>query len=461
MSKLQPYATYQPVQYDYVSQLPAGWQLLPNIAIFRERIERGFDNEELLSVTIGKGVIRQSDVDIKKDSSNEDKSKYKLIKVGDIAYNRMRMWQGALGYSDYQGITSPAYVVLKPRMEINQRFFHYMFRTGFYTNYSKRFSYGIVDDQLSLRYVDFKRMYSIVPPHETQNAIVAYLDRKTQKNQEFIAKKERLIELLEEQLNKIIFSLIIESADCKQTKKNTNSAFQALVPENWHEHRIKFLCSKPVTGQWGEDSKGNKNDIVCIRIADFNKLELITEGHTIRNIIPNDRLLLRENDLLIEKSGGGDKTPVGRVVKFSLPIKAITSNFISKISAKENIILSDYLLQIFYCLNIVRYNILSIKQTTGIQNLDMNHYLSNKIYIPSIENQKIILEKIKNLTRSNDNLIQKAYSEIEKAKEYQESLITQIVTGQLKVPEKANANLGQNLELGNVAEANGIYHSKH
>jgi len=80
---------------------------------------------------IGKGVIKQTEVDIKKDSSNEDKSKYKLIKVGDIAYNRMRMWQGALGYSNYQGITSPAYVVLRPKMKINPRFFHFMFRTNF------------------------------------------------------------------------------------------------------------------------------------------------------------------------------------------------------------------------------------------------------------------------------------------------------------------------------------------
>ncbi|MBU1097314.1 MAG: restriction endonuclease subunit S [Bacteroidetes bacterium] len=415
---------------------------MPNIAIFQERVERGHEDKELLSVTIGRGVIKQSELD-KKDSSTLDKSKYLLVYPGDLVYS-MRFRQGASGCSLYKGIVSPACTVLRPKkgIELNPRFFYYMFRTGFYKNYVERFAYGIADGQIPLRYVDFKRMYSIVPPLETQNAIVAYLDRKTQQIQEFIAKKERLIELLEEQLNKIIFSLIIESADCKQTKKNTNSAFQSLVPENWQEHRIKFLCSKPVTGQWGEDSKGNKNDIVCIRIADFNKLELITEGHTIRNIIPNDRLLLRENDLLIEKSGGGDKTPVGRVVKFSLPIKAITSNFISKISAKENIILSDYLLQIFNCLNIVRYNILSIKQTTGIQNLDMNHYLSNKIYIPSIENQKIILEKINNLTRSNDNLIQKAYSEIEKAKEYQESLITQIVTGQLKVPENAKANLG-------------------
>ena len=81
MANLKPYTEYSPVQYDYVTELPIDWQLLPNIAIFQERIERGYDNEELLSVTIGRGIIRQTDVEIKKDNSNEDKSKYKLIKV--------------------------------------------------------------------------------------------------------------------------------------------------------------------------------------------------------------------------------------------------------------------------------------------------------------------------------------------------------------------------------------------
>jgi type I restriction enzyme S subunit len=63
MAQLQAYEQYQPIDYDYVKQLPAGWRLLPNIAIFQERIERGHSNEELLSVTIGKGVIKQSDLD--------------------------------------------------------------------------------------------------------------------------------------------------------------------------------------------------------------------------------------------------------------------------------------------------------------------------------------------------------------------------------------------------------------
>ena len=241
MRKLQPYDSYQPVDFDYVSRLPSGWKLLPNIAIFQERIDRGFTDEELLSVTIGRGIIRQADVDIKKDSSNEDKSKYKLVKVGDIAYNRMRMWLGALGYSEYRGITSPAYVILKPKMKINPRFFHYMFRTGFYTNYSKRFSYGIVDDQLSLRYVDFKRMYTIIPPLETQNTIVTYLDKKTEVLQEFITKKIHLIETLVEREKRSIETLVTKGIEKAPALKPSNIIGLGNVPVRWPVKRLGVI----------------------------------------------------------------------------------------------------------------------------------------------------------------------------------------------------------------------------
>ena len=88
--------------------------------------------------------------------------------------------------------------------------------------------------------------------------------------------------------------------------------------------------------------------------------------------------------------------------------------------------------------------------------------MSIKVAVPpTIEEQKGIIEFIEIGLVNFEKTISKAKLEIEKAKEYQESSITQIVTGQLKVPEKANANLGQNIELGMVAEANSVYHSKH
>jgi type I restriction enzyme S subunit len=129
MPKLLPYEKYYPVQYDYVKELPVGWKLLPNIAVFQERVERGFSDEELLSVTIGKGVIKQSELD-KKDSSTLDKSKYLLVHPGDLVYS-MRFRQGASGYSIYKGIVSPACTVLRPKknIKINPRYFFYVFRT--------------------------------------------------------------------------------------------------------------------------------------------------------------------------------------------------------------------------------------------------------------------------------------------------------------------------------------------
>lgn len=426
MSKLKPYPTYQPVQYDYLSQLPEGWQLLPNIAIFRERIERGHENEELLSVTIGKGVIRQSENDIKKDSSNEDKSKYKLIKVGDIAYNRMRMWQGALGYSDYQGITSPAYVVLKPKMEINQRFFHYMFRTGFYTNYSKRFSYGIVDDQLSLRYVDFKRMYSIVPPLETQNAIVTYLDRKTQQIQEFIAKKERLIELLEEERREYIDKVTHELGGYETHIKPL-------------KYLVKFISEQTTK------KEDNEQYIALENIESWTgKLDLSIGDDVFESSVKK----FTDSDILFNKL----RPYLAKVVIPDFKGVCVGEILVLRPSME---ILREYL---FYTLISRRFIDLVDSSTFGSKMPRASWEFIGKVDITfpiDHSKQNEICDKIKTKELSISKLKSKYQFEIETIKEYQESLITQIVTGQLKVPE--NTNLEQNIELGMVAEPNTEY----
>lgn len=230
MANLQPYKKYNAIVYDYATELPEGWQLLPNIAIFQERIERGYENEELLSVTIGRGVIKQSDLD-KKDSSTLDKSKYLLVYPNDLVYS-MRFRQGASGYSNYKGIVSPACTVLKSRkgVKLNSRYYHYMFRTGFYKNYAERYAYGIADGQMPLRYFDFKRMYSILPPLGVQNNIVDYLDKKNNEIDKFIRNKERLIELLEEERKEMI-DKIITTFDNIQTNKKPLKYLARLISD--------------------------------------------------------------------------------------------------------------------------------------------------------------------------------------------------------------------------------------
>jgi type I restriction enzyme S subunit len=435
MVTLQPYQKYYPVAYDYAKQLPEGWQLVPNIAIFQERIERGHINEELLSVTIGRGVIRQTDVDIKKDSSNEDKSKYKLIKVGDIAYNKMRMWQGALGYSDYQGISSPAYVILKPKMEINPRYFHYMFRTSFYTNYSKRFSYGIVDDQLSLRYTDFKRMYSIVPPLSVQNSIVAYLDKKNEQIDTFIRNKERLIEILEERKKDVIDTAFTKGLNPNNEFKATEIDWLTQLPKHWSLKRLKFLTkiiskgSTPST----EGREMTTEGIRFIKAENIYKSKVTEEPAFFIDTVTHrilKRSQLQENDLLFVIAGA----TIGKVAILSKEfLPANTNQAISFIRLKKKIDVEFC----YYWLhsNFITTNIWLKAVTSAQPNLAMEDLGNLSIPYPSDIEKEEIVKYVKEEHQIIDLAISKAQKEISSIKEYREALITDLVMGKCSIPQ--------------------------
>lgn len=430
MNKLKPYDTYFPVQYDYVSQLPEGWQLLPNIAIFRERIERGHEKEELLSVTIGRGVIKQTDLE-KKDSSTLDKSKYLLVYPGDLVYS-MRFRQGASGYSIYKGIVSPACTVLKPKrgIVINPRFFFYMFRTGFYKNYVERFSYGIADGQIPLRYVDFKRMYSIVPPLETQNAIVAYLDCKTQQIQEFIAKKERLIELLEEKRKSEIHNLITRGTKKDIELINTGTEWFDMIPKYWGFKKLKHFADHVQRGSSPDYVNENGIPVVSQAVFSAGFLDETKFKFQKKQKIESFKGRLFSNDVLVASTGGG---VLGKSFLFETNGNYIADGHVTIIrDSKKRFVPAfiNYILSINFSL-IDGY----LGQGSTNQTELQREWFRNMLFpFPSLEEQKQIVNAIKLLNTETDRIISKAKTEIEKAKEYQESLITQIVTGQLKVP---------------------------
>ena len=149
-------------------------------SIFAERIESN-ENGEMLSVTMNNGIIRSSD-NGRFDNSNSDKSKYKVVKIGDIAYNSMRMWQGASGVSQYEGIVSPAYTVVTPRIDVDTDFFGYLFKTDDVIRLFKLNSQGLTSDNWNLKYPAFSRICVSYPESkEEQQAIATFfrsLDRK-------------------------------------------------------------------------------------------------------------------------------------------------------------------------------------------------------------------------------------------------------------------------------------------
>lgn len=139
----------------------ADWQSSLLGELFRERVESN-PLAEMLSVTMNNGVIRAAD-NGRFDNSNSDKSKYRLVKVGDIAYNSMRMWQGASGCSEYEGIVSPAYTVVTPNGDIDPHFFAILFKSPNVINLFKLNSQGLTSDTWNLKYPAFSKLSVYYP----------------------------------------------------------------------------------------------------------------------------------------------------------------------------------------------------------------------------------------------------------------------------------------------------------
>lgn len=142
--------------------------------ILKERSERSAEGE-LISVTINSGVVKADTLD-RKDNSSSDKSNYKVVKQNDIAYNSMRMWQGASGFSPYDGILSPAYTVLIPTQNIDSRFIAYMFKKEKMLQQFQRYSQGLTSDTWNLKYPLLKNIPAILPELTEQVKIRSVLE---------------------------------------------------------------------------------------------------------------------------------------------------------------------------------------------------------------------------------------------------------------------------------------------
>ena len=156
------------------SEFKGDWEERTLGSCFDERLE-SLPDGELLSVTISSGIKKFSELD-RHDNSNTDKSKYKRVCIGDIAYNSMRMWQGASGRSPYEGIVSPAYTVVKPIGDIDTLFFAYMFKKKEIIHLFEIYSQGLTSDTWNLKYPAFSKIVVRVPINvEEQSRIARFL----------------------------------------------------------------------------------------------------------------------------------------------------------------------------------------------------------------------------------------------------------------------------------------------
>jgi len=181
------------------------------------------------------------------------------------------------------------------------------------------------------------------------------------------------------------------------------------APAHWRTLPLRRTVTTCSNGIWGGDARGGADDIVCVRVGDFDRVRLRVDlsNPTVRSVPQVHRRgrMLAHNDLLLEKSGGGENQPVGAVVLYDAHAPAVSSNFIARMQVAPGFD-PRYLCYLHAALFYLGVNRRSIHQTTGIQNLDSAAYLSETVRIPPLAEQRGIAEALDRKSALVDQLVQ-------------------------------------------------------
>lgn len=415
---------------------PTDWNSSPIWSMYRRVSRRHDGNEPHLSVYRDLGVVSREGRTDNWNRISEDTSGYQLVLPGDLVVNKMKAWQGSMGVSMLRGVVSPAYFVYEPLHQMDHRFIHHLLRSKPFIDAYGRMSKGIRVGQWDLDPWAFSRVPVSLPPVSDQVRISEQLESNLQDLDAVIEKQRALVDGLRRRRVRTVLSAVTAGVRAGYDMVPSGIHWSAEVPSAWSVMPLKRVFSSVQPGVWGEEPDGGEDDILCVRVADFDRprLRVGDSVETIRKVSAGDRRakMLQRGDLLIEKSGGTGINPVGFVAIYDREAEAVCANFIARMRVNDD---QDsrfwmYALHASYASGLT-WNY--VKQTTGIQNLDLNALLSERFPVPPPEEQREIAAHMDRETARIDALIARSERLIELSQERRAALITAAVTGQIEV----------------------------
>jgi type I restriction enzyme S subunit len=412
--------------------------VLPSRGLFDEAKDRDHADEQMLSVTITRGVIKQRALlegSSKRDSSNQDKSAYKLVCPGDLAYNKMRAWQGAVGVSGLRGIVSPAYVVVRLRSANTPRYFHHLFRTPGFAKEAERWSYGITSDMWSLRPEHFKMIRACVPPGPEQASIVRFLDHVDRRIRRYIRAKQKLIRLLEEQKQAIIHRAVTRGLDPNVRLKPSGVEWLGDVPEHWEVARLKVVTSHIVDCVHATPVSDVDGEYPAIRTADIEpgylRLRTARRVNHAQYLGWTARLEPREGDVLYTREG--ERYGLATLVPPDVKLCISQRMMVFRVRGSPS---SAYVMWQLNCPDVYAQASQDIGGATA-PHVNVERIRNYAIVLPPLGEQRQIASWIDTESQGLDVGRAGAEREITLLREYRTRLVADVVTGKLDVREVA------------------------
>ncbi|MCP2290627.1 restriction endonuclease subunit S [Nocardia amikacinitolerans] len=347
-----------------------------------------------------------------------------LLNITGASLGRVTYFRAGLGEAN----VNQHVCIIRPRTSTDSRYLAYALSSNICQD--QIFGMQVGGNRDGLNFEQVGGLEIPAPRLEEQRRIADFLDAETSRIASLVDSKRAQQSLLAERFEVEMLEAALPSA----------------AESDWRSTRLKYLFSVVRNGIWGDEPTGSDSDVRCVRVADFDRMQFRTHDRSVTFRSVEERALsgrlLRDGDVLLEKSGGGEKSPVGFAITYRGSGRAICSNFVSLLRPKDAYN-SRYVGLLMSAMYLAKRNIPYIKQTTGIQNLDAEGYLSQQVRIPPrVEQDRLQRDLDRSMSRIV-GLRSVLDRQLALLAEHRQALITAAVTGEFDVTTASGRHLTQ------------------
>lgn len=409
---------------EWIGEIPVGWELNKIGSVYDERSVKVSDKDYApLSVT-KQGIVPQLETAAKTDNSDNRK----LIKKGDFVINSRSDRRGSCGISEYDGSCSLINTVLKPRKNMCNAYYSFVFRSECFADEFYRWGTGIVDDLWSTKWSNMKNIYIPFPPLEEQHRISTYLDTKCEKIDSIIARQQEVIEKLKAYKLSVITEAVTKGLNPDVRMKDSGVEWIGDVPEHWYLSHIGNLAE---IGSGGTPDRNkpeywNEGTIPWMSSGEIN-LEYVNETSekiTVLGMNNSNAKLLPKNTVMLGLIGQGKTKGLTAILNIECTCNQNLAYLIP-----NNFLYYKYL---FYCFKAMYFYIRGLvgdSQAGIYQNFLKKRYIP----LPIFDEQQQIADYLDKKCSAIDSAIAKKQAIIDKLTAYKKSLIYEVVTGKREV----------------------------
>lgn len=428
MRAFERYSGYKPSGIEWIGDIPSHWEARK----FKYSVWQKAIKSSAYEFKIGLENIQSKTskfIPTDEDAFNEDGI---VFKAGDVLFGKLRPYLVKVYIPEQKGICVSEFLVLSAQPELtNNKFIKYLMLSGDFIDVVNGSTYGSKMPRASWDFIGNLKIP--LPPIEEQKQIADFLDIKSKQIDEFIADKQALIALFEEQKSAIINEAVTKGLDKTAPLKPSGIEWLGDIPLVWKIIRLKYL-GKAIIGLTYDpkDITDEENGTLVLRSSNVQQGKIVFDDNVyVKTPIP-EKLRVQKNDILI-CSRNGSRALIGKNAKIDSNSEGLTFGAFMTIFRSE---FNDFLFFIF------RSSLFEFQSsaflTSTVNQLTVGALNSFEVPLPPLEEQKQIVEYLEKELSKIDTLIETAKAEITLIEEYKTSLINEAVTGKIKIYNGAN-----------------------